>query len=299
MMLAMPLIRAITDHHAGAQCCLLTVPAFAPLFQDWPALQVTAIPRRGGREFLRMLRFVRSGFERIYDLQANDRTGVLCALSGVRAIAGNHPRFPYRLHPATPWRGQSHIFERMNAVLEAAGVAPAPAEGWLPANAAAGATADAWLAEHGLGQRGFALVHAGASAARPEKRWPGFAALVPLLVGSGLPVVAVGTQVDAGINRTLAAAGAIDATGAFSIAGLAALASRARFALTNDSGPMHVIATARIPVYAFFGPSDWRRNHALGQRERVLASPDLAAIDVASVMQRLHQDGCLPVASAS
>jgi len=45
------------------------------------------------------------------------------------------------------------------------------------------------------------------------------------------------------------------------------------FAICNDSGPMHLLSLSGIPVHAFFGPTDWRRSHALGQQEHVLINP--------------------------
>jgi ADP-heptose:LPS heptosyltransferase len=38
---------------------------------------------------------------------------------------------------------------------------------------------------------------------------------------------------------------------------------------------MHVLAAAGIPVFGVFGPSDWRRNHALGQAGQVIAGVEL------------------------
>jgi heptosyltransferase-2 len=42
--------------------------------------------------------------------------------------------------------------------------------------------------------------------------------------------------------------------GMLSLGELVALFERARFLVTNDSGPMHVAAAAGIPVVALFGP---------------------------------------------
>ena len=85
---------------------------------------------------------------------------------------------------------------------------------------------------------------------------------------------------------------------------LAELGRRAKFAVTNDSGPMHVFSCVDIPVYAFFGPTDWRRNHAIGQENRVISpgqvpgisgpsAIDLKTIGLDYVVSRLTKDGLL------
>ena len=84
IILATPLLRRILAHYQGAAVTLLTAPAFAPLFHDWPGLAVEAQPRHGLAAFWHTLRWIRSqGFSRLIDLQSNDRSGFLCALSGV------------------------------------------------------------------------------------------------------------------------------------------------------------------------------------------------------------------------
>ena len=87
---------------------------------------------------------------------------------------------------------------------------------------------------------------------------------------------------DRDLNRRLARNGGIDAAGAFTIVELAELGRSARFAVTNDSGPMHVLSAAGIPVFGLFGPSDWRRNHALGQANRVITPDNTVSASVAS-----------------
>lgn len=277
VVMATPLIDAILQAHPDSRVSLLTTPAFAPLFAAWPRLTVHAVPRHGGANFLRMLRFIRHGcFARLYDLQGNDRSGLLSALSGISERVGNHPRWPYTHHPAQAWDGTSHIFVRMCEVLASAGVTVRAARPLLPATADVDAEVARWQGDHGLAPGSFVLLHAGASAARPEKRWPGFADLARALLANGHQVVWLGGEDDRALNRRLAAAGGIDATAAFSIPALAAIGREAAFAVTNDSGPMHVLAAAGIPVFGLFGPSDWRRNHALGQADHVIACVDHA-----------------------
>lgn len=305
VIMATALIAAIQRAHPGATFSLLTTPAFAPLFEDWPALEVQAFPRRGWAATVAMLRFIRRAhFDRVYDLQGNDRTGLLCALSGIRERVGNHTRYPYTHHPRDRWAGQCHIFERMNEMLMAAGIAPAEPRPVLPCPPAAAADVAAFLAQHALSPRRFVLLHAGASPTRQDKCWPGFSELAARLEARGLRALWLGAGSDRTRNAELAARHGIDATDRFSIPQLAELARQARFAVTNDSGPMHACAAAGVPVFGLFGPSDWRRNHALGQREHVLACTEmvagyagqrtgdcLAALEVDLVWQRLTDSG--------
>lgn len=302
------LVEAIRRHHdAVDSLVVLTTPAFAPLFERFDGLSVVAFERRGVAAMLRVVRFLRrERFDRIYDLQGNDRTQAWCALSGARERVGNHSRYPYTHHPDTPWRGQSHIFTRLCAVLASAGIDDVDARPRLPCGERERGQVDAWLDSHGLSPGAFVLLHAGASAARPDKRWPHFAALAERLAAARLAVVWIGAAPDADTNRALAAVTGIDATAAFDVPALAELGRRARFAVTNDSGPMHVLSAAGLPVFGLFGPSDWRRNHAVGQAERALACvelvPDyhgrrtgdcLAAIGVDTVLARLAAEGLL------
>lgn len=299
VVMATALLDAIARHHAEDELALLTTPAYAPLFADWPRYAVTALPRGGWRDTLGMACWVRRGrFDRIYDLQGNDRSALLCALSGSRERVGNHNRYPYTHHPPDAWRGQCHIFVRLCAVLASAGIEEVAARPLLPASAAARARVAQWLAAQGLAAGRFVLLHAGASTRRPEKRWPHFAALAARLEQAGLRVVWLGGEEDRALNAALAASGGIDATGVFNLTELAELGRHAAFAVTNDSAPMHVLAAAGIAVFGLFGPSDWRRTHALGQAGHVIACEPgerrLASLSVEQVWSRLAAAGLAP-----
>ncbi len=303
IIMACPIIKRIQEYHADARIVVLTSDAYRDLFGHWPGLAIHSFTRQGFGPTLHAMRWIRAQhFERLYDLQSNDRSGLLCAFSGVRERVGNHPRYPYTVHPEQPWRGKSHIQERWREVLASAGIEPGPLLPWLPIPDQDRLTAAAWLRAHRLEGTPFAILHAGASPRHPEKRWPYFKELGVAIRASGMEVVWAGGDDDVALVHELANHVGIDASGAFSLTQLAALGAHARFAVTNDSAPMHVLACAGIPLFGLFGPTDWRRNHALGQREHVInAGPatenfvpvPLSSLPPGDVAERLRKAGLL------
>ncbi len=160
-------------------------------------------------------------------------------------------------------------------MLLAAGIDAAPALPCLPVNKAAVVQVEAWLRQHGLAGKRLVLIHAGASGRWPSKRWPieYFQELAMALENRGLTIIWLGGELERDLNSRLAGATGIDASAVFSLAELVALGRHAAFALSNDSGPMHLLSSTSLPVYAFFGPTDWQRSHALGQAAHVLVNP--------------------------
>jgi ADP-heptose:LPS heptosyltransferase len=110
--------------------------------------------------------------------------------------------------------------------------------------------------------RPYACLHPGARSA--AKRWPPacFAAVGDALSGCGLQIVLTGSEVEAPLTRAVAAlmrAPAIDSAGPISIGGLAALLSRARLLVSNDTGVSHVAAALKVPSVILFIASDLAR----------------------------------------
>ena len=272
VVMATGLIDRIVQHHAPRRCTLLTGPAYRELFPGRSGMEIKTFDRSSLRSTLANVLWIRNQhFLRVYDLQSNDRTGAMCGLSGIPERAGNHPRFPYNMHPESRYTGQCHIHTRMLDILKAAGISTDESAPRLSPSGADREKVDAWLRERDLAHRKFVIMHAGASKRRPEKRWPHFSELAVLLEQRGFLTLWAGGKDDRHINAELAGVTGMDASSAFPLLQLVALASRAEFAVTNDSGPMHLLACGSIPVYGLFGPSNWRRNHAVGQRDHVLS----------------------------
>ena len=107
VVMATGLVERILRHHAPRRCVLLTSPAYGELFAARPSLELKTFDRSSLRSTLATVQWIRrQRFRRVYDLQSNDRTSVMCGLSAIPERAGNHPRFPYNLHPQGRYKGQ-------------------------------------------------------------------------------------------------------------------------------------------------------------------------------------------------
>ena len=303
VVMATGLIRQIRLRHEKCKHSLITSPAYAGLFSAWPGLEVKAYDRKSPLATLSVINWIRQKkFRRVYDLQSNDRTRIICSLSGVPERAGNHPHYPYNLHPGTRYTGQCHIHDRMLEILTAAGITVSAADPYLAPTQTDRDMVSSWLKQQGLLHKKLAIMHAGTSGRRQEKRWPYFSDLAVCLKAREYLTIWTGGEDDIKQNSRLAQTAGVNAAGVFSLAGLVALTAHAEFAVTNDSGPMHALACGDIPVYGLFGPTNWRRNHAVGQQDHVLSlnrrepdfrATDLADLDVDHVIRQLEQDGVL------
>ncbi len=96
-------------------------------------------------------------------------------------------------------------------------------------------------------------------------------------ISKALNIIWVGGNDDIELNETLSKGTGINATNAFNVLGLVELGKRAKFAITNDSAPMHILSCSQIPVFGLFGPTYARRTHALGQLDNVITASNSIA----------------------
>jgi len=271
------IINEILNHHKKDDIYLLTTPLFENLFNNIKNLTVVSYKRHGFINLVRTIFWIRKEkFNKIYDLQSNDRSGIYCALSGVSFCAGNHPRFPYDAHPPNKYKGECHSFERLNQIIVSAGINPAKPEPSLPATPSVVSKISNWLKEKKLNRKDFIIIHAGSSNKHIQKRWPYFKELA-LILKNSFEIVWVGGDDDANLNAHLTKFAGINATNNFDILDLAELGRRSKFAITNDSAPMHILSCSKIPVLGIFGPTYPRRTHALGQIQNVICPNNIIA----------------------
>jgi ADP-heptose:LPS heptosyltransferase len=284
---------AIRRHHPSAHVTLLTTAPFAELARQcgyFDAVMVDHRPRWwnvGG--LLRLRARLRAGrFDRVYDLQTSDRSGVYFQL----LRPGPRPEWsgiaPGCSHPHTSaWRDSLHTIERQAEQLRLAGIpeVPPPDVSWAGAD----------VSRFRLARR-YALLVSGGARHRPEKRWPAdrYRELARRLAARGVEPVLIGgpdeRALTAGIGDAVPAAR--DLAGQTSHADLAVLAGGAAGAVGNDTGPMHLIAVAGCPSLVLFShASDPALCGQRGPAVEIIRCPDLARLAVDEVEARLNLRG--------
>jgi ADP-heptose:LPS heptosyltransferase len=243
-------------------------------------------------------KFRAAGFTRVYDLQTSARSSWYFELfprdrrpqwSGI-SRGCSHPH-------ANPDRDRMHTLDRLAEQLEIAGVrhVPPPDLSWLGSGMRSGA--DAAADRFGVGKN-FVLLAPGGSAHRPAKRWPEahFAKLArslaadrvtPVLIGQGPEEARLAQRIAAACPSALNS-GVIDLVGQTSLTDLAVLARRARGAIGNDTGPMHLTAAVGCPTVVLFSPaSDPQLCAPRGERVKILRRAPIEGISVEEVTAAL------------
>jgi ADP-heptose:LPS heptosyltransferase len=285
VILSAPAFAAIRAHHPTARISLLTTAPFADWLRRAPWFDEVLIDTRPAwwnlPALLRLRRtLLRPGFVRVYDLQTSGRSSHYFRLFPRGAKPEWSGIAPGCSHPdRDPNRDHIHDIERQIGQLRQAGIDSMPAAdlSWCRGD----------MRRFGL-PRDFVVLVPGSAPHRPVKRWPAacYETLAQALRAQGLTPVVVGSPAEAPIARAIPAA--LDLTGRTSFGDLADLGRAARFAVGNDTGPMHLLAAAGCPAVVLFSrDSDPARCAPRGPEVRVLRRPDLASLDVDAVLAEL------------
>jgi heptosyltransferase-3 len=231
-------------------------------------------PLERGRELYSMVHRLRQfRFDMTIDLTDSKTSRIIVGLVNARTRVGYHPsERPLRWYERQPANvraepfgfGERHYLYRYLSPLEVLGVdlrVRMPAIRPLPLETA---RALALLDKYHLRRNGFVAVHAGASFL--GRRWQPerFAAAIDEISReTGLDFVLVGGPDEHKPAEQIAAsavAPVVNLVGALSLETLLALLKEARLFLGNESGPMHMAASAGTPVVGLFGltsPARW------------------------------------------
>jgi ADP-heptose:LPS heptosyltransferase len=287
IILSMAAFAAIRQHHAGARISVLTSTTYAGWLRTFPYFdEVLVDPRPAWWDFAAMRRLGRmladGQFSRVYDLQTSTRSSRYFHLFPAK----HRPEwsgiaYGCALPDRDPRRNVLHDTERQQGQLRQAGITVFP-----PADMS-WCTGD--LARFAL-PRDFAILVPGSSPDRLAKRWPAarYEALAAALRARGITPVVIGSAPEKGLAVDIPSA--IDLIGQTSFGDLADMARAARFAVGNDTGPMHLIATSGCAVVTLFS-SDSNPSQCAprGRWTRILQRPDLADLPVEAVLESLPE----------
>jgi ADP-heptose:LPS heptosyltransferase len=285
VILSLNAFAAIRAHHPAAPISLLTTAPYADWLRLSPWFDDVLVDTRPGwwnlpgvRRLRRML--LRPGFTRVYDLQTSGRSSYYFQLFPRTAKPEWSGIAPGCSHPdRDPNRDRLHDNDRQIGQLRQAGIVDIPPAdlSWCRGD----------IARFDL-PRDFVVLVPGSAPHRTAKRWPAarYQALAEALRAQGLTPIVVGSTTEAAIARDIPAA--LNLTGQTSFGDLADLGRAARFAVGNDTGPMHLLATAGCrSVVLFSNASDPALCAPRGPDVRVLRRPDLASLTVAAVLAEL------------
>ena len=245
---------AIRNHHPADRITLLTTPPFAELARaagTFDAIETCGRPKSfDPLGWIKLMRVINGGFDRVYDLQTSDRSSFYRNLMGFPlshppqwsgiASGSSHPH-------ANPKRDFMHTVDRQREQLAMAGITDVPPLdiGWAKAD----------VRRFNL-KPPYVLMVPGGSAHRSDKRWSSgrFGTLARRLVAAGITPVLLGSRDETALLKSIAASvvGTKNLAGQTSLLEIAVLARGAQAAVGNDTGPMHLIAATGIPVVVLF-----------------------------------------------
>ena len=268
--LTTPLLERLAER---GRVVVVATPANAALLVNHRAVhEVIVFDKRGADSGLSGLRRVAerlraSGATTAYVAQGSVRTAALARLAGISTRIGfatSPGRFLYTAR--VPFRRELHHAQRLWQLASLTSDTSAPVlRPTLYPRAEDYATVDALLAANGVGN-GEPLIALAPGSVWATKRWPSFDALATELANDPLfrshRVIVIGAAGDTPLAKAISdamrasgTAPAIDGTGKLSLLGSAALLSRVRALVTNDSAPLHLASAMNTPTVALFGPT--------------------------------------------
>ena len=145
------------------------------------------------------------------------------------------------------------------------------------------------LAQHKI-KNPFAVLVAGSAARHPQKRWPGFPALVEELAARNIQAVTAPGPDEHDLCAGLPAIMLMDGDKFLSLGQLVGLASHCGFVVGNDTGPTHMLAAAHTKGVALFGSNHSpAANTGIGEIYEVIEKPNVTDISVPEVLAAIDR----------
>ena len=265
--LTTPFIRALREAAPDSHITMLVDEKLKDVVLHNPCLdEVVTIDKKGRDNNLLALmscahNLGKMQFDILINLHPNERCSFICAMTRVGKRTGcTNWLFKPWFDVLTPLDRKKHAADMYLDVLTQLGIKTLKHRGLeiFPGDENR-VVAEAFWAEQGIAPSD-KLVGFNIGSAVETKRWAPerFAEVADTLAAKGYKIVFFGGTMDEEMVQeavTHMKAKPVIATGSFSIGQLAAAMRRCSLIVTNDSGPMHVAISQRVPIVAMYGPS--------------------------------------------
>jgi len=272
---------------------VMAIPFVRALKRRFPADRLTVLARRGPGSIFRAESsaddvHTREGFiadiaalrgekaDEVWLLPNSFRSALVAFLAGIPARIGydTDRRGALLTHAVPPPPGTDHQLRDYDRLLRSRDIEPDFDVPRLPLPAEADRRAGETLERAGLSSSRLALLAPGA-AFGPTKQWlvERFGELADRLRDRGFDCACVIGPNERDLGARLSGAARVPVpvlASELDPVELAALLSRAKVLIGNDSGPMHLAGSVGTPVVAFFGPTDPGRTAPAGSPARIL-----------------------------
>lgn len=279
---------AIRKYHPQAEITLLTTKPFEHLAKKAPWFDHIEIDLKPSAlqlsNWLKMRKFIIGNkWSRIYDFQHNDRTDIYFRFLPKPKIEWSGIT-PGCSHPhLNPNRNNLHTIERQAEQLDIAGINQTPKTDidWLKD--------DISIFEI---KKPFALLVPGGAEHRKNKRWPkeNYASLAKYLNSVNITPVLIGGSPEENILREIESQEnyVINLCNLSSFGHIASLARMAIISIGNDTGPMHIIASAGCPSLVLFSEeSNPDQTAPRGEKIAILKKNNLSDLDLVTVVSEV------------
>lgn len=285
--IALGAMKAIQEKHSGAHITLLTTKNFESFAQKsgyFDDIWIDDRPKfHQPLKWLALHQRLNNGnFDRVYDLQNNDRTNIYFRLFSPlpewvgTAKGGSH----YYNDPA---RTAGLPLDGLRLLLAQADIKDIQVDtmDWIKTD----------LSAFNL-RNPYALIVPGSAPSRPEKRWPRekYLALCQKLIKQNIQPALLGTKDEAETTNYIAenCPEALNFTAKTSLFDIITLGRHAAYAVGNDTGPMHMIAPTGCKTLVLFSKhSNPTRNAPMGKHVHTIEVSNFDDLNVQQVFDQL------------
>lgn len=284
VILSTVVLRNIRARFPGAKVDFLTEKPSAPLLRDLPEIDDVLVYEGSRRaEIFRKIMLIRKRkYDLVIDMYSNPKSAQITFASGARFRAGfpyRGRRYAYNLF-GPPERGVHHAGDLHLKFLESIGIPVVSREPVISVPGADRLWAEEFFASTGNGTDFVALVPGGGWASKrcdPEKFAETGLEISRKYGVKNLILWGKGDLEEAEKIATLIGERAVLAP-ENTFLQMGALALKCKFAVANDSGPMHFISSLGVPVLALHGPTDPALQGPFGEKHETVRLDELDCI---------------------